>query len=328
LLTALWNCNENLKHCGQKKRLLPCATIQSGKTMPAVFPAKFEAFVAPARLRSGILRTFSGILLFLTIYVALVIASAAILALTLPQLPFIEALKTRDTILSTFLLLGSVILMLPALWVVVRFLHKRPFSSLISHNGRINWRMWGISAGVFLILGLFNFAATWIGRDVAPQMPIGKWLVWALLVLPVLFLQTMTEELVFRGYLQQQLAARFASRWVWMVMPATLFALGHLDFQAFGPNAWLIVFATFTMGIIGADLTARMGDISATMGLHFANNLLVGVFLNANGQMSGISLFTYDLDLRSISFGVETTVSAVIMLAVYLVFVLVYRRRR
>ncbi len=52
-------------------------------------------------------------------------------------------------------------------------------------------------------------------------------------------IQTGAEELVFRGYLQQQLAARFASPLIWMVLPALIFGAVHYDPATAGPNVWL-----------------------------------------------------------------------------------------
>ena len=40
-------------------------------------------------------------------------------------------------------------------------------------------------------------------------MPLAAWAAWLPLVLPALLVQTAAEEIAFRGYLMQGLAARF-----------------------------------------------------------------------------------------------------------------------
>jgi DNA-directed RNA polymerase subunit RPC12/RpoP len=47
-------------------------------------------------------------------------------------------------------------------------------------------------------------------------------------------IQTGAEEVLFRGYLQQQLAARFASPIAWMVLPSAIFALPALPARDHG----------------------------------------------------------------------------------------------
>ena len=63
--------------------------------------------------------------------------------------------------------------------------------------------------------------------------------------------QISAEELAFRGYLMQGLAARFRARAVWWGLPALLFGLMHWNPATFGPNAWLVV---LTAGLIGLIL--------------------------------------------------------------------------
>jgi membrane protease YdiL (CAAX protease family) len=112
-----------------------------------------------------------------------------------------------------------------------------------------------------------------------------------LIGVPLLLLQVTSEELVFRGYLQQQLAARFDSRWIWYVLPSVLFGFLHYDTEIMGSNAWIVVAHTTIFGMIAADVTARTGNLGAAIGLHFANNLFALTIISLDGSLSGLGLY-------------------------------------
>ena len=124
------------------------------------------------------------------------------------------------------------------------------------------------------------------------QMPPGLWASWALWAAPALAIQTAAEEMAFRGYLMQGLAARFRSAWIWWVLPALLFGMLHWDPGTYGPNAWLVMLGVGLTGLLLGDVTARLGNLSAAMGLHFANNAAVLLLVAPPSQLGGLSLWT------------------------------------
>ncbi len=139
-----------------------------------------------------------------------------------------------------------------------------------------------------------------IGIIIAPptaQIGFFDWLKWMPLALPMLLLQTSAEEIFFRGYLLQQLAARFSSRWIWMVLPSVLFGLGHYDSAELGDNAWLAVADTAIIGIVAADMTARTGTLGPAMAFHFINNFFAMFLMSVEGSMSGLALYAAPFDL-------------------------------
>ena len=106
-------------------------------------------------------------------------------------------------------------------------------------------------------------------------------------------MQVTAEELLFRGYLQQQLAARFRSPVIWLVLPSAAFGILHFDHGTFGNNAWLVVAATAVFGLIAGDVTARTGNIGAATGLHAANNFLALFLVAPDGYLTGTNLFVF-----------------------------------
>lgn len=294
----------------------------------------FLEFIEPAREKSQLWRTILGFVLIAAAFfgVTVVLIVGVIFFMEQKQLGtgyvLVAQLQQGRTIFATLASLGMIALVIPPLWLVMRFLHKRPLRSLISPSLAINWSQWRTGAFIVLVIGGISAAITFATTEVTQQMPLGTWLMWLVPALALLFLQTTAEELFFRGYLLQQLAARFKSRWIWWVLPALIFGSLHYNPTIFGDNAWFVVAATALMGLILADITTRFGSISAAMGLHFANNLIVMVFLNSAGQLSGISLFLYETNLRSTDFRIALFVSIATMLFGYGIFLMIMRQRR
>ena len=106
-----------------------------------------------------------------------------------------------------------------------------------------------------------------------------------------MFFQVTAEELLFRGYLQQQFAVWIKSRWFFMVMPSLIFGLMHYD-GSMGVNVGLtLVAVTAILGLFLADLTYRTGNLGAAIGVHFANNFSAMFLVSYQEQISGLSRY-------------------------------------
>jgi membrane protease YdiL (CAAX protease family) len=123
-----------------------------------------------------------------------------------------------------------------------------------------------------------------------PGLDPGLWAMLLPLGLAGILIQTSAEELLFRGYLQQQLAARFRSPLVWMGVPSAIFAVAHFD-PSMGTNAWLIVAWAALFGVLMADLTARAGSIGPATAIHFTNNAIGMLVISPPDYLSGLALF-------------------------------------
>jgi membrane protease YdiL (CAAX protease family) len=112
-------------------------------------------------------------------------------------------------------------------------------------------------------------------------------------------LQTGAEEILFRGYIQQQLAARFRSPILWMILPSALFGVLHWQPDVMGDNAIYVVAAATLFGLLAADLTAKTGSLGAAWGFHFANNVVAILIVSLDGPLSGLALYTASVDPAS-----------------------------
>jgi membrane protease YdiL (CAAX protease family) len=161
-------------------------------------------------------------------------------------------------------------------WAAARWVHKRKPAGVISLTGRISRREFGIGCAIAaayvavsaVVTTLMGSAPSWSGAD------LGAWAIGTLSLLPLIFVQSAGEELFFRGYLTQQLAARFNHPLVWGLVPSVAFGLAHVG-NAGGEVQMTIyyVVATGIMGLIFTAMVWRTGGLAAAMGFHTVNNL-------------------------------------------------------
>ena len=259
----------------------------------------FEAYVAPARARNQIWRLLLGLALVVLVYLAWLLGTGALAWRLIgddAMAGALAGLAAGTTPWSLVVLLFTFLGMGIGAALAVRLLHRRRVSSLFGPLRRVlaDFLAVGLLAGVVFGAALFLWPG--FGDLVAATDP-GLWWRFLPLALLGLLVQTGAEEVLFRGYLQQQLAARFRSALAWAVVPSVAFGLVHFDPVTMGGNAWLIVLATAFFGLVAADLTARTGSLGAAWGLHFVNNFFALFLVTMGGALDGLALYRLpDLD--------------------------------
>lgn len=252
-----------------------------------------DAYIAPARARPEIWRILVGFLLIIAVYFGFILALFLVLALIagpdgaeIWMARMVEA--TGPT--GTLLLLATFVGMAAGPIVAALVLHKRGALTLLGPIPR-TLRHFLVATG---ICALIYAAAFQLPSDIQPVEALSwrLWLSFLPLALVAVLVQTGAEEILFRGYLQQQLAARFRSPLVWMLLPSVLFALAHYQPDVMGGNAWLVVGAVGLFAVLAADLTAKTGSLGAAWGFHFANNVSAILVVSIDGPLSGLALYT------------------------------------
>ncbi|OAN77207.1 CAAX protease [Sulfitobacter sp. EhC04] len=253
-----------------------------------------SSFVAPAREKSELWRFAAGLVIAFAAYMAfnqLFFGTVYQIAGNRSNALY-NALVAGDTPLAMFLLLSSFACMMLSVALVVRVLHRRPFRSLI---GPLPLAWTDFRAVTLMLVALSLVIAIlppWdMGGDFVPNMPFGQWLVLLPLSLLGVLVQVSAEEIVFRGYVQQQLAVRFRSPLVWMIAPSVLFALGHYLPDSSCENALAIALWAGVFGVLMADLTARSGSLGPAIALHFCNNVTAILIVSLPDNLSGLALY-------------------------------------
>lgn len=258
------------------------------------FRPPFEAFVAPARRRPALWRLLLGLPTILIVYLAWLVAMGGILWLASGTVGLRDwsgrIVRAEDPgaallLFATFggMALGAV--------VAARVLHGRSAGTLFGRAPVVLADFIRAALVTLLVYAVVLLPLTH-GSELVPNLPAGRWLMLLPLALAGVALQTLAEEMVFRGYLMQQIAARFRSLWPAVVIPSLLFGALHWDSKGNGGNAWALVGAVSLFAVVAADLTRRTGSLGAAWGLHFANNCLALLVISTGGQLPGLALWT------------------------------------
>ena len=258
--------------------------------------AAHEALVAPARRHAEFWRLLAGAGVVALLTVGLGILYRTGLEALFQVVPALRVDLTRsDTAPTLLLMLFSFGLVIVAVVVAARTIHGRDPLSLVGPLP-LALRQFGRVVGVLLLVHLALMLLPPYGgggeTQVVSNLDPRLWLMLLPLSLGGILLQTGSEELLFRGYLQQTLAARFDARWIWMGVPAVLFGIGHYQPGVAGANAPVIVAWAICFGLAAADLTARAGTLGPALALHMINNTGALLFVSVKGEMSGLSLAT------------------------------------
>lgn len=269
-------------------------------------------FVAPAQETCELWRTILGFIIATSLYLMLTALFLGFLV-SLGGDIVLDQFIYSETPLGVLMNLLGIALMIPAVFVVTKLLHRRGALTLIGPLPAAAYYFWRVLFALVLLNMLFFLLP---GPELDAGLAFSRWIVLLPLSLLFLLLQVSAEEVVFRGYLQQQLGARFSNPLIWMILPSAFFGWLHYAPEEFGANAVGIVLAIFLFGLAAADLTARTGNIGAAVALHFANNFFVILIASPTGYLSDLALYTYPF-----SFADEDVIRAMLPVDIMLTFV-------
>lgn len=234
---------------------------------------RFAAFVAPARARPGLWRLGAGA----------AVAIAGWLAAVVLLLP--GASDRRAEALLFLLSFGGLVL---GLGLALRLLHRRRLGSLLGPGG-LDLRAAATGASACLAIVAASGAVACLIAPPERGIPLDAWARLLPMAVALIALQCAAEELFFRGYLLQGLAARFRSPLVWWLLPGLLF--GVLHWNPDSGDAPLAVASATLLGLLLADITAQTGNLSAAIGIHLANNLAALLVLAPPSSLDALALF-------------------------------------
>lgn len=250
------------------------------KTLPIYAP--YDALIAPARASAGVWRILVGAgAIWFGAVVMLQIAYGGYAATLPPERAedVFDQLFAGETPAGVFWTLASFAAYTVILAGVLRALHNRSILSLIGPISLATRQ--AVRVIIYLIPLYVLITVMPAGPDQAlrPNLPFGTWLIVLLWLLPLIALQSGTEELVFRGYFQSQLAATFRNPLIWLLVPSSVFAAIHWGNADTTAASVAYVVITFLTAVAAADVTGRAGTLGPALAMHFINNTFaIGVF--------------------------------------------------
>ncbi len=182
--------------------------------------------------------------------------------------------------------------LIPAAWLVTRWVHGLKPRWITSVGPRMRWRYAGVCFG----LAVIALIATLMVAAVLPSTSTGAELSgdangfttetrnFLLVILLLTPLQAAGEEYGFRGYLTQAVGGVFggwAGRVAAVLVPAMVFALAHGLGQSIP-----VFFDRFAFGIVAGVLVIATGGLEAAIAMHVLNNWLAFGLALAFGDLS------------------------------------------
>jgi uncharacterized protein len=266
----------------------------------------FQRWIDLARPHAQLWRTALGIVLVVAAWAAWTYAVGYLsIALNLTTLDAISgAMGEGEAPLGYFdLAIGMAVLLATfwglwiGVWIATKAVHGRGFSTVLSHNGRLLGGQFMV--GMVLAAGYLaiSLGATWLSGapPVRSSVELDQWLLASTPLLLLLLFQTGGEELFFRGYLTQQIAARLPNPIAWGLVPSVAFGLGHIG-NGMGHAQFEMYYfaATMLMGLTMTAMVWRTGGLAAAMGFHLMNNIGAMLLVGIAGVTPPISLFVMD----------------------------------
>lgn len=231
----------------------------------------------------GIVASFAGYLTFQLIMMIPLLSAAMNNDITMteiaenPNILFNPEKIGIDKNLLLALMMGMFVFTLLFLWLALKFIQKKPLSSIITGYENIRWKRYFFSFGVWATLIVILTIASYLlsPQDIEIRFNASNFII--LLIVSVIFIpiQTATEELIFRGYLMQGFGLAFKNGVVPLIITSILFGLMHGSNPEAKAHGLLIMMPYYIFfGAFLGMLTLLDEGAELAMGIHCANNLV------------------------------------------------------
>lgn len=211
-----------------------------------------------------------------------------------------------------FYLLLPFVLFLIALLISVRIIHKRRVMSVITGRKKFDFKRFFFS---FFLWGSIMGLSLWASVSQSDKI---KWnynpdTFWILCLISVVFitLQTIAEEVLFRGYLLQGIVVKTKNVWVAVISTSILFGLMHAANPEIEVLGYGVLFYYILTGFFLGYIAMKDNGLELSMGYHAINNIFASVFLTNDWQaFQTDALFK---DYSAPVFGLENILTLVIL---------------
>lgn len=187
-----------------------------------------------------------------------------------------------NPLLSFFVINSSFWFLILGLFITVRFIHQRPFKSLITPFQSLDWRRLFQGFAVFFALVALASLIEYLVNPEIYELSLSwpRFLPFLFVMLLLIPIQTSAEELLFRGYLLQGLGHVSKNFVLLGVINGILFMLPHLTNPEVQSGPVLLALYYFGFGFFLSYITLKDNKMELALGAHAANNLFAGIFVN------------------------------------------------
>ena len=210
--------------------------------------------------------------------------------------------------LSLLLMMIPFIVGLVTAILLIKHLHQRSFSETVNGTKKVRWNRVFMGFCVWFTLMLLYLAIHYIvePENFTIQFNIRTFIPLIFITFIFIPLQTMFEELLFRGYLAQGIGAWTKNRWLVVFIPAILFGLMHiLNTEVSTYGFWEAMPQYILFGLIFGFFSVLDDGIELAMGMHAANNIFACVFITFDASSLKTPALFYQ---QTVNIHIETAV--------------------
>lgn len=165
-------------------------------------------------------------------------------------------------------------------FLVYKYWHQLPFKRLLTFKDRFQWRrLWMALLLVIVGYSLISFIEYRIDPSSFDDVILhSDWKGFAILLgvtLVFLPIQSASEEILCRGYLNQGLSLITKQPWIAFVLTSAFFALLHLANPEADGQVGPYMVDTFIFGMAMCWLSYEDQGLESAIGMHIGNNLFV-----------------------------------------------------
>jgi uncharacterized protein len=211
------------------------------------------------------------------------------------------------------------------IWIAIRFIHRKKLIHVLNGFSQFRYThfffafaIWGVMLMITLLVSYFSSPDLMV-----LQFNPSRFVVLLLICLIFYPIQTLTEELVFRGYLLQGLSQITKSGWIPLITTSLLFGLAHMgnpEVQKHGWQMMYIYYAGFAF-FLGC-ITLFDEGLELAYGIHLSNNLISSLMITSPNSVirTDAIFFTNNEDPTS-----EVILCFCMILVSFIIFWLKYR---
>jgi membrane protease YdiL (CAAX protease family) len=249
----------------------------------------------------GIVAAVFGYLLAQVFMVFPLMAAAANNGITMsdiqsnPEILFDAAKIGMNKNIMLALLFSMFLFTFAGLMVVVRRVHKKTLTSIVTAYDKIRWKRFFFAFGIWALLLIVSVVLSYFLNpgEVKIQFDPVNFLFLVVVCVILMPIQTSTEELLFRGYLMQGLSQVFRNGIIPLIVTSLLFGLVHMENPEAKTYGWMTMLPYYAaFGFFLGALTLLDEGLELAMGIHCANNLISSLLITSpNGVLKTDAIF-------------------------------------
>lgn len=173
---------------------------------------------------------------------------------------------------------------LSLLFLWVRFVQKYTIIKLTTSRDKIDWSriffaffLWG---GIQVMVTMISYYTS--PEDYVWNFNLDNFLVFAVIAILMIPIQTSFEEYLFRAHIMQGLGVLVKNRWIPLVFTSVVFGLMHIANPEVEKIGYVIMIYYIGTGFFLGIMTLMDEGLELSLGFHAANNLITALMVTSN----------------------------------------------